>query len=329
MKTVSLGKYRRLQRCSSATGALLILSVDHRDNLRRLLQPDQPEAVSDADLTSFKYDVVTALGNQGSAVLLDPQYGAGQLIAQSALPKGSGLIVALEATGYTGKLEDRSSRMLSGWSAVKASQIGADAARLLVYYHPEADSAPSIESLVDSVAQECQLLDLPLFLAALTYSVDSVVPLSPHQRRESILATARILTSIPGVDFLMTEFPAEYCADPDREDWEAACSALSHASRTPWILLSAAVDFPGYLRMTEIACRQGASGTAAGRAAWQEAAKLLPEKRRMYLEKNCRSRLSQLAATCDNAAIPWTEFFKPPEVSSNWYETYGRMNNHG
>jgi tagatose 1,6-diphosphate aldolase len=330
MKTLSPGKIRRLQRCSSENGALVILSIDHRNSLRNLLKSGGVDPISDSQLTSFKQSVVSAIGREVSGILLDPQYGAGQLIAQSGLPRETGLIVALEHSGYSGSKEDRISQMLSDWSVAKAARLGADAVRLLVYYHPEANSAPSIESLIDSVAQECQTMDLPLFLAALSYSNDpQSATLSPRQHREVILETARILTAIQGVDVYMSEFPVKVNKDPDPVEWESACSALSQASRIPWLLISSAVEFDVFLRMTEVATRQGASGAAAGRAAWQEAALLSGEKQRAYLNKTCRSRLSQLAMTCDSAAIPWTEFYKPPELSEDWYRNYPGINSNG
>ncbi|MGA9396725.1 MAG: tagatose 1,6-diphosphate aldolase [Anaerolineaceae bacterium] len=329
MKTLSLGKFHGLQRCSSEVGALVILAVDHRNSLRTLLKSGGADPISDNLLTSFKEVVVKTLGNEVDSILLDPQYGAGHLIARSCLPKGKGLIIALETSGYSGSNDNRVSRLLADWSVAKAARLGADAVRLLVYYHPEADSAPSIESLIDSVAQECQMMDLPLFLAGLTYSVDSDTPLSSNQRRETILETARILTAIQGVDVYMSEFPAEVNKDSDPLEWESACAALSHASRVPWLLISSAADFDVFLRMVEVACRQGASGAAAGRAAWQDAVALRGEKQRACLHKTCRSRLSQLAMTCDSAAIPWMEFYRAPELPSDWYSNYPGISSNG
>ncbi len=323
MRILSPGKLRRLQRCSSETGAMVILSIDHRSSLRSLLKTGGIDPGDDDRLTSFKEVVVKNLGMEVSAILLDPQYGAGHLIAKASLPRGSGLILALETSGYSGSKDNRISQLLAGWSVSKAARLGADGVRLLVYYHPEADSAPSIESMVDSVAQECHMLDLPLFLAALPYSNDpKMATLSPVHHREVILETASILTAIQGVDIYMSEFPGDVKTGTNSAEWESACAALSRASRIPWLLISSAVEFDMFLRMTEVACRQGASGAAAGRAAWQEATALEGEKQRAYLVKTCRSRLSQLNMTCESAATPWTEFYKAPDMSSDWYRKY-------
>ncbi|MBN2257256.1 MAG: tagatose 1,6-diphosphate aldolase [Anaerolineaceae bacterium] len=329
MKTLSIGKFHGLLKCSTASGALVILSVDHRGSLRSLLSPDRSSLVTDNDLMTFKLDVVKTLGDDVSGIILDPQYGAGQMITHLYRPKTAGLIIAVEASGYSGTKSDRCSQVLTDWSVAKATRMGADAIRLLVYYHPEADSAPAIESLVDSIAQECHMMDRPLFLAAMPYSLKAEDPtLSPGQLRESVIETARILTNIPNVDVYMTVFPTDVHVVENQSEWETACADLSQASRVPWVLISSGVVFDVFLRMVEIACRQGASGAADGRAAWQEAVSMKPKEREMYLHRTGRSRLSQLAMTCDSAAVPWMKFHSPPELTGNWYEDYSGFNNH-
>jgi tagatose 1,6-diphosphate aldolase len=327
MKSLSPGKTRRLQRCSSESGALVILSIDHRNSLRALLKNNGTSPGTDEQLISFKQDVVSTLGNEVSGILLDPQYGAGQAITKASLSKNAGLIIALESSGYSGSKDNRISQVLEGWNVAKSARLGAEGIRMLVYYHPEADSAPSIESLVDSVAQECGTMDIPFFLAALPYSNDPQNKSLPAgERREVVLETAKILTAIQGVDIYMSEFPVDGGSEPDRSTWESACGDLTLASRVPWLLISSVLDFDVYLRMVETACRQGASGAAAGRAAWQEAAALNGDKRHHYLDKTCRSRLSQLAMTCDNTALPWTKFYRTTELSADWFIRYPGFN---
>ncbi len=52
------------------------------------------------------------------------------------------------------------------------------------------------------------------------------------------------------------------------------CKELDQASRLPWVLLSAGVDFESFRIQVEIACKAGASGFLAGRALWQEGARI-------------------------------------------------------
>ena len=93
MSNLTIGKLRSLQQCATERGALAILAVDHRGNLRQAMRPDDPGSVPARDMSSFKQQVVTALAPSASAVLLDPQVGAAQCVASAALPGQVGLVV--------------------------------------------------------------------------------------------------------------------------------------------------------------------------------------------------------------------------------------------
>src|SRR5437016_476183 len=123
MTTLSLGKFRGLQQCSTPQGALAVLALDHRNNLRQALRPEAPDSVTDEEMVAFKQQVVACLAPAASAVLLDPEVGAAQCVASGVLPGGTGLVVAVEATGYTGDPTARQSRILPGWSVEKARRM--------------------------------------------------------------------------------------------------------------------------------------------------------------------------------------------------------------
>ena len=88
MNALSIGKIRSLQQCATPEGAIAVLALDHRGNLRRMLNPSAPETVSADQLTGFKYQVVGALAPAATAVLLDPEFGAAQCVASGVLPSG-------------------------------------------------------------------------------------------------------------------------------------------------------------------------------------------------------------------------------------------------
>src|ERR1051325_485223 len=169
-KSVTIGKLRGLQQISSARGAFTALALDHRQNLRRALNPSDPTTVSDDQLSSFKLDVTAALASEATAVLLDPEVSAAQAIAGHILPKNIGLVVAVESTGYTGDATARHAQILPGWSVEKAKRMGASAIKLLVYYHPDSSTASEIESFTAKISEECQKQDLVLMLEPLSYS---------------------------------------------------------------------------------------------------------------------------------------------------------------
>jgi tagatose-1,6-bisphosphate aldolase len=278
--------------------------------------------VSDVALSAFKVEVTQALGSASSAVLLDPEVGAFQVIAQGALPGSVGLVVAVEATGYTGDPSARQSRILDGWSVAQAKRMGASAIKLLVYYHPDAPTADAIETLVAQVAADCQQQDIPFMLEPLSYGLDPAQKkLVGDERRRVVVETARRLTAIGG-DILKAEFPLDITTSPDREAWAAACAELATTSAVPWVLLSASVDYDTYLEQVAVACQQGASGVAAGRAVWQEAPQLDGEARLAFLRSFAFERMQRLTSLVDALATPWMSAFSPPAADSTSYRSY-------
>jgi tagatose 1,6-diphosphate aldolase len=322
MQTISIGKYRGLQHCSTSRSAISVLALDHRNNLRAALNPNAPDQVPDAELIEFKQQVISRLSSSASAVLLDPMFGAAHCVASGALPGQVGLLVAVEESGYTGDPLARHSSIATEFSVAKIRRMGASAVKLLVYYHPESPTAGEIEALVRQVAADCQAQDLPLFLEPLSYSLDPAIKkLAPEELHRVVVETARRLTQYP-IDVLKAEFPLDIKAEPDEKRWMEACAELSTASRVPWVLLSASVDYDVFLRQVTVACQQGASGVAVGRAVWKEATKLSGEGRLEFLSTTAKNRMERLTALCAALAKPWTDFYVPPQLATDWYVEY-------
>jgi tagatose 1,6-diphosphate aldolase len=322
MKTISIGKYRRLTQCSTSRQVISVLALDHRQNLRNSLRPQAPESVSAEELSAFKIQIVRSIAPASSAVLLDPEFGAAQCIAAGVFPPTAGLLISVEASGYTGDPISRKSGILPGWGVSKIEKMGASAVKLLVYYHPEAKSAGEIENLVAQVAGDCIPQDIPLFLEILSYSPNPAVKkLTPDERHRVVLESARRLT-IPGVDIFKAEFPVDISAVNDEKEWATACAELTLASHAPWVLLSASVPYETFLRQVTIACENGASGVAVGRAVWQEATTLEGEARNQFITGLASQRMARITALCNALAKPWTEEYAPPLVDNTWYKNY-------
>lgn len=322
MTTLSLGKYRLLQQCSTTNGALAVFALDHRNNLRHALGGDNPDSVSDKDMLEFKQQVISVLAPASSAVLLDPEFGAGNCIASGVLPGTVGLLTAVEETGYMGDPTARQGQLLQGWSVAKARRMGATGIKILVYYHPESPTAAETEAMVRQVAADCAEYEIPLFVEPLSYSpYPDVKKLSPQERYEVVIETARRLTPM-GMDILKAEFPLDITAEPDENRWLEACEALTKASVVPWVLLSASVAFETYLRQVVVACHAGASGVAVGRAVWQEATNLKGDERIAFLRDVAFRRMQRTTEVCDALGRPWGDMLTPPAVEGKWYEAY-------
>ncbi len=315
MKPITIGKLRGLQQIASERGTITALALDHRQNLRKA----NPAFISDVELSGFKLDVTSVLASSATAVLLDPEVSAAQAVAQRAIPKDIGLVVAVESTGYTGDATARQAQIIPGWSVEKARRMGASAIKLLVYYHPDASTAGEIEDFTSVIAADCKRHDLVLMLEPLSYSLAENRRLTSDEKRYVVVETARRLTPL-SVDILKAEFPLDV-DDRDETKWMDACREISAASVVPWILLSAAVEYETFLRQVMIACDAGASGIAVGRAVWKEAVTMGPEVRLNFLQTTARQRLSRLTSLCHALAKPYTDFYTA-EAPFDWYKTY-------
>lgn len=321
-RPLTIGKLRGLQQCATAQNAIAVLALDHRQGLKKAMRPEAPDTVSLAEMSAFKQQLVGALSPAASAVLLDPEVGGAQCIASGVLPGNMGLVMAVEATGYTGDANARESRILPDWSVAKAKRMGASAIKLLVYYHPDSPTAGKIETLNRQVAKECTQQDLLYFLEPLSYSLDaSRKKLPSDEKRYVVVETARQLV-VPGVDVLKAEFPLDVAETPDETIWVEACAELSCASPAPWVLLSAAANYETYLRQVTIACQNGASGVAVGRAVWKEAVEVSGAERTNFLQGLARQRMARVMALCDALARPWTDFYAAENIDGGWYERY-------
>ena len=320
----ALGARRGIAACASARGTFAVLALDHRQNLRKELRPDDPDSVTYDEMVEFKQAVVRALAPVATGTLLDPEIGAAQSIADGSLPASAGLLVAIEATGYEGPSTARVSRVLDGWSVAKAKRMGASAAKLLVYYHPEAANAADQERLVADVAAECRAADLALFVEPLSYSLVEGERLAGEARRVVVVETARRLTAIGG-DILKAEFPYDPSVT-DRSRWREACVELDAASLVPWVLLSGGVDDATFEAQVSTACDAGASGILVGRSVWAEAATMAPVERDAFLATIGRERLGRLADLVDTVGRPWhsrpSRLTTSPLPGDGWYRDY-------
>jgi tagatose-1,6-bisphosphate aldolase len=276
-------------------------------------------------MVAFKMRVTTLVAPSASAVLLDPEFGAAQAVAAGAVPPQTGLVVAVEETGYGGEASDRQSNLLPGWSVEKIARMGADGVKLLVYYHPEGRGAARQEALVAEVAEACRGHDLPFFVEPLSFSPNpELKKVPPAELRQVVVETARRLTPL-GITVLKAEFPLDIRAEPDENVWLEACQELSAASQVPWVLLSAGVSFADFERQTAAACRGGASGVMAGRAVWKEAVGMDESALQHFLATTATGRMASLAAICAGSGRPWTAFYPKiaQSVAEGWYQKYG------
>lgn len=320
---LSLGVRRSLQQCAQADGTFAMLAMDQRGSLKQAMRPDAPDQVDYRDLIALKRDVIRVLSPLASAVLLDVEYGYGACVASGSLSGRTGLLLALEKSGYDGDPTERRTALLEGWSVERIAKAGANGVKLLVYYHPDAANSADQEAVVAEVARQCHTWELPLFLEPLHYSLDRSIKTVPNaERRRVVIETARRLVPL-GVDVLKAEFPINVAESQDRGEWADACMELSEATPVPWVLLSAGVDFETYLAQVAVACEAGASGVLCGRTIWKETTRLDEEARLRFLQTTGSERMRRLAALVSEFARPYTDFYPAAsgEALEDWYRT--------
>jgi tagatose 1,6-diphosphate aldolase len=316
--TLTPGRWRALKACSTSENVFTILAFDQRGTYRRML----PEGASYDDAVQTKREVVSALAPLTSAVLLDAEYG---MPAALEMPGTTGLLMALEESGYSGDSTYRQVAFNPDWTIDKIRRVGADAVKLLVYYHPASgELAEQIEGVIKQVVSEAHRYDLPVFVEPLSYSLDPTIAkesaVFAGTRASVVIETARRLSAL-GIDVLKLEFPIDVAFEPEQYVWRTACESVSAACQVPWVLLSAGVDFPTFLEQARIACESGASGFLAGRAIWKEAVQLAGDARTKFLADTARERLRKLNAVA-KAARPWTDFYRAPTCGEDWYRSY-------
>ncbi|MCY3979745.1 MAG: tagatose 1,6-diphosphate aldolase [Chloroflexi bacterium] len=317
---LSPGRYRGLKSTSLAERDVFgIVAFDQRGSYRKMM----PEGASYEMLAQVKGEIIGALSKEASAILTDPAYG---LNAAMEMSPRAGLLLALEKSGYSGDSSYRKTELIPSWTPEKIRKAGASAVKFMVYYHPESGAlAEELEGLIGRVVADCHQWDLPVFLEPMSYSLDPAVSKDSAdfaaERPAVVIETARRL-SRSGADVLKLEFPLDIKFNPERAEWHRACAALSEASAVPWVLLSAGVDFDQFKPQAQVACERGASGFLAGRAIWKEAAAMSQAARADFLENTARDRLRKLLDIAAASARPWTDFYRAPQSSETWYESY-------
>jgi len=325
---MSVGKLRGLQQISDDTGRFMMIAMDQRGSLAKMLHPENPKAATYAEMEAVKLGVTEALAPHASGYLLDPEYGVAPAIHGFALPGRTGLLVALEQSGYEKKGNWRLTTLLDGWSVEKVKRLGASAAKLLLFFNPDAprEIVDHQIKVVKTVADECRRLDLAFVCEPMSYPVEKTEEEFAHHKAETIIRTAEVLTPL-GFDVLKAEFPGDPTATPDPDELRKNCERLSRTTKVPWVVLSAGADFDVFQKLVDLACRGGASGFLAGRAIWKDAFKETSlEKQLAYVRTQGVRNFQALADLAHHHARPWWDFYggkeKLRDHFEGWYGKY-------
>ncbi len=143
---LALGTRRGIAACASARGTFAVLALDHRQNLRKELRPDDPA------LGHLRRDGRVQAGRRpGPRAGRDRDAARpgdrGGPVHRGRLAAGVGRACSSRSRRPATSARPRrgSAASSTGWSVEQAKRMGASAAKLLVYYHPEASNADAQE----------------------------------------------------------------------------------------------------------------------------------------------------------------------------------------
>jgi tagatose 1,6-diphosphate aldolase len=276
-KGLTPGKLRGLQRISNPNGTLTMLALDQNSSMiemanKALKAKGHDREPSYEEIVEAKLDMMRQMAPAASGVLIDAYYGAYPAIASGACPPAKGMLVRVEKSGSPkNAVGGPMGEFEPGWSVEKIKLMGADAVKLLAPFEPgEPISAEHQFAMIENVYNDCKKYDILFLLepVAFPYGAEKKTDKAYLDRKaETVIESARQISRY--CDVYKAEFPGTLGHESDAQLTDNL-HALSEASERPWVLLSAGVDYPDYLKQVKMAMECGCSGVLGGRAFWKE-----------------------------------------------------------
>lgn len=255
-------------------GKFLMLALDHRESIKKLMNPDSPEQVTGEQVIALKGDIINSLMDQFSGLLVDEVYG---LDAYPDYQKP--FLLPVEKSGYSDQAGERITEL--EYTVGDLINFGASGAKLLIYFNPHLKSAKDQLGAARKVLQDCQANNFPFFLEIVTYNLEN------NTKAGLVIDSVRAFIEagiIPDV------WKLEYPGDID------ACFEITNlVGETPWILLTGGATFEVFQEELVDASKAGAKGFLAGRALWQEVCTLEGEEKNHFLNSTLPDRFKAVA----------------------------------
>ncbi|MEM0908270.1 MAG: tagatose 1,6-diphosphate aldolase [Pseudomonadota bacterium] len=321
---LTLGKLRGLDAIAAPNGTFSMLALDHRSSFAKMTAGLFDGSAGWDEVVAEKERLARAMIGHATAVLMDPLFTAGPLVARGAIPGSVGFLVALERSGFESTERGRINVIEPGWTVEAIKRMGADGIKLLVQFHPAEAAAAEQEAFVEKIAASCREHDLVLVLEPISYAPGGDRT-DPHYVAELPNVVVEIAKRFdPHTDLLKLEYPL--LADAPFDEMVGACEAITAATRLPWVVLSGGVAFDAFLNQVRAACAGGASGFLGGRAIWKEAMAIRDEAARdAFLQRTAAPRIAALRAVSEASATPWRERPVVKEamgLSEDWHKRY-------
>ena len=334
-KGLTPGKLRGLQRISNPNGTLTMLALDQNSSMIEMAQKalkakGQDREPTYEEIVEAKLDMMRQMAPAASGVLIDAYYGAWPAIASEAIPRrqgdaGPGREVGQpeeqgrrpdgrDRAGLVGREDQAHGRrrrqaarpVRAGRAGLGRASVRADPARLR--------RVPEVRHPVPARAGR-----LPLQRR----EEDRQVVPRPQGRDGHRVGPADQPATATST---RPSSPAPSATSRD-EQLEDNLHALSEASERPWVLLSAGVDYPDYLKQVEMAMECGCSGVLGGRAFWKEYfLQDGAEARTKFAATEGLKRVAEVDAVVREHGTPWfakygltQEDLPPIRAAEGWH----------
>lgn len=284
---LSKEKIQRLEALADDRGLIACVVADQRGSLQRAIAEVKGVAagdVADESMREAKIAISKHLSSHASAILLDPQWG---LPAAELRAKDAGLLLAYDQSGYAAGRPGRMGDVLPTLSARRLKELGADGAKVLLYYTPfeTAEINDCKRAFVERIGSECRAEGLPFFLEVVGYDETGGDEngVEYAKRKPAIVAASlrELSKERYGVDVLGVEIPVnlQYAAGSavfsgrnaySKQNAIECFRAAAEAAERPFVFLSAGLSCGQLTESLHWAAEAGVSfaGVLCGRAAW-------------------------------------------------------------
>ncbi len=291
MTKMSTAERRGYHQICDDSGAMMVVACDQRGSMRAVLADTAEEQakISNEMLGQTKADITRYLASQAGCVLVDPICAVPDLVDKDILPRNTGLLIGIDASGYDTTPEGyRISKMVEGVTARRVRELGGTGGKILIYLRTDKPAAntKNLETLKRCI-EEFGREDLLLVVEFLTYALEGESKEDFAAVFPSLIVDGCKACLAQGAKVLKIPYPGseQACADVTR-----VCGDV------PWAVLSAGVGHETFLKQVEAAVRHGASGVIAGRSLWKDCISLDRTVSRERLSTIAVARLKEIQA---------------------------------
>jgi len=282
---------RAMAAISTAAGNMLIVAADQRNGMKAVMTDGPDGAVTFEELADAKADLVRYLGNEASAILLDPEVALPAIPDNGVLTRDTALVVGMDASGFEEVDGLRFTRFVDGVTPQTVLDLGGDVAKMLWYMRSDRQDAQSrVGQEIKKLVAACEAAGLLLIVEILAYRLDGESEEEYAAKLPELVAGATRISVECGAKVLKLQYPGS----------AEACTAVTTAAEgVPWAVLSAGVDHTTFIGQVRTAVANGASGAMAGRSLWKDSLSVNHEVRADLLTTRAVPRLRELQAAVD------------------------------